>query len=143
MMFAVIGLDANGYSHVARVDELKIPNAEKELTAETLWTTDGLPPTLDIPRRAPSDKVAVFTPTPTGCSFIRAIFSPSYESPKHRSDTLDCGVIIEGSARLVLELGEIELGRGDCYLIPGLMHQWIAGADGTTLAVSMLGLGLP
>ncbi|MFC9838407.1 hypothetical protein ACFVKB_32020 [Rhodococcus sp. NPDC127530] len=40
------------------------------------------------------------------------------------SDVVYVATVIAGTAHLVLETGEVELQRGDCFVLPGSKHAW-------------------
>ncbi|KAK2788112.1 hypothetical protein FQN52_006949 [Onygenales sp. PD_12] len=50
---------------------------------------------------------------------------PGCSTPMHRTISVDCGVIIEGSLVLELDSGEERvLKRGDMFVQRGTMHKW-------------------
>jgi len=139
MRLVVVGEDERGRSCVARIDPIE-PAAPGEFKHVQLWRTACLPPAVEAPRRRPGEPVMVLT-EPSGSAFVHAFYPPHWASEMHRTDTLDYGVILAGAVVLVLDDGEVELGPGDCWVMPGVIHQWRAGASGATISCTVLGLG--
>ncbi|MEO7369693.1 MAG: cupin domain-containing protein [Ilumatobacteraceae bacterium] len=65
---------------------------------------------------------------------------PGMIAGMHRTDTVDYDTILAGEIVLVLDDGEIELGVGDCVVLPGAMHGWRAGPEGSTVSVVQIGI---
>jgi quercetin dioxygenase-like cupin family protein len=125
--FYFVGADGSGASAVLGSRALVDDPAAEPLTVQTLWemTEGSTPLVLD----------------PAGCSFRRASLPPAFSSDMHRTDTIDFGVVSRGSVRLDTEDGGgAGLVEGDLYLIAGVPHRWVAGADGAVLSVSHVGL---
>jgi quercetin dioxygenase-like cupin family protein len=52
-------------------------------------------------------------------------FAPGFNCMMHRTQSLDYGVVLEGSIELVLDSGDTELmSRGDVAVQRGTMHAW-------------------
>jgi quercetin dioxygenase-like cupin family protein len=134
----VVGQDAHGRSCV--VSDSVIGATNGKFVSQHLWKTDNLPPEVEASRRMPHEP-AVLVTAPGGSSFVHATFPPGFESPMHRTDSLDYGVIIAGSATLGLSSDEVDLDVGDCWILPGLPHLWRTGGSGVTIACTSLGLG--
>jgi hypothetical protein len=137
--FAVMGSDPNGRSTVAEAPAAPT-QADHGVTIATIWKTENLPPDIVAERRPPDVPAMEVMPFPRGSVWYRTSFPPGYEAVKHRTDTLDYGVVVSGSMHIVSDTGELELVAGDCYMIPGVMHQWRAGPDGVTFTTVLLGL---
>jgi mannose-6-phosphate isomerase-like protein (cupin superfamily) len=65
--------------------------------------------------------------------------APHQAFPMHYTATVDFDVIVAGTTRLVLETGEVELGPGDCVVIDGVPHAWLAGPEGCRLYTLLIG----
>lgn len=139
MRLVVVGEDEHGRSCIARTDPI-VPAGPGEFTHVQLWRTAGLPPVVDVPRRKPGEPVMALT-DPSGSAFVHAFYPPHWASQMHRTDTLDYGVILAGTVVLVVGDGEIELQAGDCWVLPGVIHQWRTGESGATISCTVLGLG--
>lgn len=70
-----------------------------------------------------SDPSPLNPPTGTSCTIIEV--PPGAQVPMHRTQTLDYGVIIDGSTELVLDSGEKSiLNKGDVFVQRGTAHSW-------------------
>jgi mannose-6-phosphate isomerase-like protein (cupin superfamily) len=139
MRLVVVGEDEHGRSCIVRTEPIA-PAAPGKFAHVQLWRTADLPPAVDVPRRKPGEPVMVLT-DPGGSAFVHACYPPHWASEMHRTDTLDYGVILTGAVVLVVDDGEIELEAGDCWVLPGVIHQWRTGESGATISCTVLGLG--
>ncbi|KAI1850928.1 hypothetical protein JX266_003593 [Neoarthrinium moseri] len=59
-------------------------------------------------------------------SVLRAVdFAPGYACDMHRTQSLDYGIVLEGTIEMVLDSGERHLlKRGDVAIQRGTQHQW-------------------
>jgi mannose-6-phosphate isomerase-like protein (cupin superfamily) len=62
----------------------------------------------------------------------------SYEF--HRTATIDFHTVLAGSAELLLDRERLALVAGDCVVVSGVAHGWLAGPDGTTLSSTCIGV---
>jgi quercetin dioxygenase-like cupin family protein len=69
-----------------------------------------------------------------------ARFEPNRVIDMHCTETLDYQTVLEGSVTLGLEVGAVELSRGDMVMIPGLLHAWTAGPEGCVISAITLRL---
>lgn len=53
------------------------------------------------------------------------------QSPMHRTESIDFGIVIEGQVTLVLDGGEITAGPGDVIVQRGTIHAWANRGDTT------------
>lgn len=52
-------------------------------------------------------------------------FAPGHDCMMHQTQSVDYGIVLEGSIRLVLDSGETQLmGRGDVAVQRATMHAW-------------------
>lgn len=62
-------------------------------------------------------------PNGTACTIVEV--PPGSEVPMHRTTTLDYGVIVNGTAELVLDSGEKKfMAKGDVFVLRGTAHAW-------------------
>ena len=74
-------------------------------------------------QRMASGKLGIVNPGGTVLRFVD--FAPGFESMMHRTQSLDFGIVIEGSIELILDSGEKQLLlRGDCCVQRGTNHAW-------------------
>ena len=77
------------------------------------------------------------TPPPADGVVVRVTeMAPGAESPMHRTETVDVGVVLEGETWLLLDDGsETRVGVGDAVVQRGTNHAWANRSD---LPVRML-----
>ncbi|KAK5674808.1 hypothetical protein LTS10_012545 [Elasticomyces elasticus] len=94
------------------------------------YTTSKFPPSMkddqDIAQhdaRLSSGKLGIVNP---GGTVLRCVdFAPGFESMMHRTQSLDFGIVIEGSIELILDSGRKQvLQRGDICVQRGTNHAW-------------------
>ena len=73
--------------------------------------------------RIASGKLGIVNPHGTVLRFVD--FAPGFESMMHRTQSLDYGIVVEGSIELILDSGKKQiLDRGDCCIQRGTNHAW-------------------
>jgi hypothetical protein len=65
------------------------------------------------------------------------------EVPFHHTDTIDVGLLLDGSIDLVLDDGEHQLRAGDCFVVNGNDHSWRVGPDGCRMCKTSIGTPPP
>lgn len=120
----VTGHDENGRA-VFRSDEeyepVLVPTGDAAMV--TVWTTATVPADLndetDGRERNPGT-------TLTGGSVIRTVdMLPGAQSPMHRTNSIDYGIVLSGQIELELDDGrKTLLGPGDIVVQRGTMHLW-------------------
>ncbi|KAH8799723.1 hypothetical protein F5884DRAFT_905225 [Xylogone sp. PMI_703] len=74
-------------------------------------------------QRLNSGKLGLVNPGGTVLRYVD--FAPGFESMMHRTQSLDYGIVLEGSIELILDSGEIQLlQRGDVCIQRGTNHAW-------------------
>src|SRR3954468_5261491 len=70
-----------------------------------IWITDRIPAPIAAAGREPTDR-AVRVPPPANGVMVRFTeMAPGAESPLHRTETVDVGVVLEGETWLLLDDG--------------------------------------
>jgi len=68
-------------------------------------------------------KLGLVNPNGTVCRIVD--FAPGFDCMMHRTQSLDYGIVLEGSIELVLDSGETQLmQRGDVAVQRATMHAW-------------------
>jgi quercetin dioxygenase-like cupin family protein len=126
----VTGHDASGKSVV-----LSDGPSPKTLDVGTaafheIWVTDQTPAQIAATEPDPTDR-PVRTPPPANGAVVRFTeTAPGAESPMHRTETLDVGVVLEGETWLLLDDGsETRVGVGDAVVQRGTNHAWANRSD--------------
>jgi quercetin dioxygenase-like cupin family protein len=132
----VTGHDAAGTSVVLSADP---PPVETRLPHDgvaffELWSTTEMPARITAAQQDPIDG-PVHIPPPRGGTRIRVNeFQPGHvrdgrQSPWHRTETVDYGIMIEGELVLLVEEGEVVLRPGDVVVQRGTNHAWANRSD--------------
>ena len=73
----------------------------------------------------PTDRPIRVGPPASGVMIRFTDMAPGAESPMHRTETLDVGVVLEGETWLLLDDGsETRVGPGDAVVQRGTNHAW-------------------
>jgi quercetin dioxygenase-like cupin family protein len=95
-----------------------------------VWLTDTVPTPIPADEPEPTDR-PVRTPPPAGGVGVRYTeMAPGAESPMHRTETLDVGVVLDGETWLLLDDGsETHVRTGDAVVQRGTNHAWANRSD--------------
>lgn len=104
---------------------------DKKMAFSVVYTTSQFPAELsdDVDVKAHDDLIAgknLGLVNPNG-TVIRCVdFAPGYRCGMHRTQSLDYGIVLEGSIDMVLDSGDIEhMKRGDVAVQRATNHQWV------------------
>ena len=126
----VTGHDASGKSVV--LSDAPTPKTLDIGTAafHEIWITDRTPVQIAATEAEPTDR-PVRTPPPADGVLVRFTEqAPGAESPMHRTETVDVGVVLEGETCLLLDDGsETRVGVGDAVVQRGTNHAWANRSD--------------
>src|SRR6185436_14731336 len=95
-----------------------------------VWITAQTPAAIAATEAEPTDR-PIRTPPPANGVMVRFTeMAPGAESPMHRTETLDVGVVLEGETWLLLDDGsETRVGPGDAVVQRGTNHAWANRSD--------------
>lgn len=100
-----------------------------------VWQTEGAPAPL-IPDEGDPTLGAIRVPPPTRGTRIRVNeFFPGHltaegrQSPVHRTESVDYGIVLEGEIVLMLDDSEVTLRAGDIVVQRGTDHAWANRTD--------------
>ena len=126
----VTGHDASGRSVV--LSDTPTPRTLDIGTAafHEIWITDRTPVEIAASEPEPTDR-PVRTPPPADGVLVRFTeMAPGAESPMHRTETVDVGVVLEGETWLLLDDGsETRVGTGDAVVQRATNHAWANRSD--------------
>jgi quercetin dioxygenase-like cupin family protein len=126
----VTGHDASGRSIV--LSDAPTPKTLDIGTAafHELWITDRTPAPIAATEPEPTDR-PVRTPPPADGVVVRFTeMAPGAESPMHRTETVDVGVVLEGETWLLLDDGSETCVRvGDAVVQRATNHAWANRSD--------------
>jgi quercetin dioxygenase-like cupin family protein len=126
----VTGHDDSGKSVV--VSDTPVPKTLDIGTAafHEVWITDATPAPIAATEPEPTDRPVRVPPPGNGVMVRFTEMAPGAESPMHRTETVDVGVVIEGETWLLLDDGsETRVGPGDAVVQRGTMHAWANRSD--------------
>jgi hypothetical protein len=140
----ITGLDDQGRGCVIRDEVIATDIGRAKAGRDTgtlclVATTNEAPPNVGFDRPGTFELHDTSCP-PGGSKWVIVGWEPNVERTTVRTDTLDYDIVLEGSCELLLETGSVNLGTGDCVVIPGLVHGWRAGPDGVVLSAMLIGL---
>ena len=120
----VTGHDADGRAVFRSIDDLcpeTIPSGDAAFA--TIWSTAEDPVDLNDETDGRSRNVGL---TLEGGSVIRVVdMLPGGESPMHRTNSIDYGIVLSGEVELELDDGVVETCRtGDVIVQRGTIHLW-------------------
>ena len=126
----VTGHDASGQSVV--LSDGPVPRTLDIGTAafHEAWITDQMPVPIAATEPEPTDR-PVRTPPPANGVMVRFTeMAPGAQSPMHRTETVDVGVVLEGETWLLLDDGsQTRVGAGDAVVQRGTNHAWANRTD--------------
>jgi len=95
-----------------------------------IWITTQTPAPIAATEAEPTDR-PVRTPPPENGVMVRFTeMAPGAESPMHRTETVDVGVVLDGETWLLLDDGsETRVGVGDAVVQRGTNHAWANRSD--------------
>jgi quercetin dioxygenase-like cupin family protein len=121
----VTGHDASGKSVV--LSDAPTPKTLDIGTAafHEIWITAQSPVQIGATEAEPTER-PVRTPAPANGVVVRFTeMAPGAESPMHRTETVDVGVVLEGETWLLLDDGsETRVGVGDAVVQRATNHAW-------------------
>jgi quercetin dioxygenase-like cupin family protein len=126
----VTGHDASGKSVV--LSDAPTPKTLDIGTAafHEVWITDAMPVPIAAEEPETTDRPVRVPPPANGVMVRYTEMAPGGESPMHRTETVDVGIVLEGETWLLLDDGsETRVGVGDAVVQRGTMHQWVNRSD--------------
>lgn len=125
------GHNEDGKAIVAEHQDFKwTPFSDGEMGFSVVYTTSQTPADLnqdkDIAQHKETMSKTLGLVNPNG-SVLRCVdFAPGFACDMHRTQSLDYGIVLEGSVEMVLDSGERHLmKRGDVAVQRATQHQWI------------------
>jgi quercetin dioxygenase-like cupin family protein len=94
-----------------------------------LWSTDAAPAPVSASEPDPTGGPVYIPPPPQGTRIRINEFQPGHvrdgrQSPWHRTETVDYGIMISGELVLLLDDSEVVLRPGDVVVQRGTNHAW-------------------
>ena len=121
----VTGHDASGKSVV--LSDAPTPKTLDIGTAafHEVWITAQTPVEVAAAEPEPTERPVTTQPPANGVTVRFTEMAPGAESPMHRTETVDVGVVLEGETWLLLDDGsETRVGVGDAVVQRATNHAW-------------------
>jgi mannose-6-phosphate isomerase-like protein (cupin superfamily) len=110
-----------------------------------IWNTTGAPAPVTRVEDVDPTEVDLTVPPPSRGTKIRINeFQPGHlderglQSPVHRTESIDYGIVLEGEITLVLDDSEVTLYAGDVVVQRGTDHAWANRSDAVTRVAFIL-----
>jgi len=126
----VTGHDASGKSVV--LSDTASPKTTDIGTAafHEIWVTEATPVQIPAGEPEPTDRPIRVGPPANGVMIRFTEMAPGAESPMHRTETLDVGIVLDGETWLLLDDGsQTRVGPGDAVVQRGTNHAWANRSD--------------
>jgi quercetin dioxygenase-like cupin family protein len=101
-----------------------------------IWNTEGAPaPVSRVEPNEPTERTLRVPPPENGTKIRINEFFPGFinelgnQSPIHRTESIDYGIVLEGEIFLVLDDSEVLLKAGDVIVQRGTDHAWANRSD--------------
>jgi len=101
-----------------------------------IWQTEDAPAAiLPVERSDPTERTLRVPPEPRGTKIRINEFFPGHlgpqgrQSPVHRTESIDYGIVLEGEIVLILDDSEVTLCAGDVVVQRGTDHAWANRTD--------------
>lgn len=134
----VTGHDANGISVVLSDGTVPVHRVMPQdgVGFYEIWNTDSMPaPVGSTEPSEPTQRSLRVPPEPNGTKIRINEFFPGFinelgnQSPMHRTETIDYGIVLEGEIWLVLDDSEVLAKAGDVIVQRGTDHAWANRSD--------------
>jgi quercetin dioxygenase-like cupin family protein len=110
-----------------------------------IWQTDESPaPIHAVEPSEPTERTLRVPPEPGGTKIRINEFFPGHvgpegrQSPVHRTESVDYGIVLEGEIVLILDDSEVTLRAGDIVVQRGTDHAWANRTDTVTRVAFIL-----
>lgn len=134
----VTGHDAHGVSVVVEDGIVPVHRVMPQdgVGFYEIWQTDASPaPLLPTEPSDPTRRSLRVPPEPNGTKIRINEFFPGFltsdgrQSPVHRTESIDYGIVLEGEIVLILDDSEVTLRAGDVVVQRGTDHAWANRTD--------------
>jgi quercetin dioxygenase-like cupin family protein len=126
----VTGHDASGRSVI--LSDTPSPKTTDIGTAafHEIWVTEGMPVRIPADESEPTARPIRVPPPANGVMIRYTEMAPGAQSPMHRTETLDVGIVLDGETWLLLDDGsETRVGPGDAVVQRATNHAWANRSD--------------
>lgn len=143
----VTGHDANGVSIILSDGAVPVHRfmPQDGVNFYEVWNTDEMPaPVSAVEPNEPTERSLRVPPETNGTKIRINEFFPGHinelgnQSPVHRTESIDYGIVLEGEIWLILDDSEVLLKAGDVVVQRGTDHAWANRSDKVTRVAFIL-----
>ena len=120
----VTGHDAQGRSVVLSDGPTPRTHENEFAYFHELWNTKAMPAPVAPAEAEPTDRPLITPPDRHGTIVRVTVIKAGEQSPMHRTQSIDYGIVLEGEITLVLDDSEVTLHAGDVVVQRGTDHAW-------------------
>lgn len=133
----VTGHDTTGISVVVSDDRVPVTRVlpEEGVAFHEVWETTGAPTVIGAGFDDPTDGEVTVPPPARGTRIRINEFLPRHlddrglQSPVHRTESIDYGIVLAGEITLLLDGSEVTARAGDIIVQRGTDHAWANRSD--------------
>jgi mannose-6-phosphate isomerase-like protein (cupin superfamily) len=109
-------------------------NEDMGIVFDEVWNTETSPVPIHPAGDEPTDRPLRIPPVSTGTKirvneFLPGHVSDGIQSPMHRTESIDYGIVLEGEMTLILTDAEVTVRAGDIVVQRGTDHAWANRTD--------------
>jgi hypothetical protein len=137
----VTGTDTDGRSYVVEELDVGPTLASPDFERHEIYRSPSMPPP---PRPQGHGEEFPMGIEPGQMLWYLTWMGPGVvDVPFHHTDTVDIGLVLDGSIELILADGAHLLRAGDSFVVNGDDHSWLVGPDGCRLCSASIGTHPP
>jgi len=132
----VTGHDSEGRSIFLADGPVPVTRANEDIgiVFDEVWSTDASPAPVAAAFEEPTDRPLRIPPERSGTKirvneFLPGHVSDGIQSPMHRTESIDYGIVLEGEMTLILTDSEVTVRAGDVVVQRGTDHAWANRTD--------------
>ena len=133
----VTGHDKDGRA-VVKIDEMvkNVQSRRPHMSSAVIWSTDTIPVSND----GDDDQSSLpkGTTIENGTVFRVVRYEPGVTPRRHRTDSVDYAVVIQGEIDMELDGETVTLKQGDVLVQRGTVHNWVNRSNDVAIVVFVL-----
>ena len=137
MRRVVTGHDKDGRA-VVKIDEMvkNVQSRRPHMSSAVIWSTDTIPVSNDSDEDQSS--LPKGTTIENGTVFRVVRYEPGVTPRRHRTDSVDYAVIIQGEIDMELDGETVTLKQGDVLVQRGTVHNWVNRSNDVAIVAFVL-----
>ena len=137
MRRVVTGHDRDGRA-VVKIDEMvkNVQSRRPHMSSAVIWSTDTIPVSNDGDEDQSS--LPKGTTIENGTVFRVVRYEPGVTPRRHRTDSVDYAVVIQGEIDMELDGETVTLKQGDVLVQRGTVHNWVNRSNDVAIVAFVL-----